>query len=124
MPSTGVFNGHRGLEAIKSRYSHKSEIAKTGYHKIKLSDYDIAAELTSTTRVGFHKYTFPKTEDAYVSFYTGEFLAQGKIDLSYIRNVSDTEIEGYSIIGSTLRRPKPTYVYFVAKLNQPFTELN
>ena len=123
MPSTGEFKGNEGMEATKSSYSHETEIVKPGYHKIELTDYNITAELTSTIRVGFHKYTFPKTEDAYISFHTGEFLAHSKMDSSYIRKVSETEIEGYSIMGPTGRRPKPTYVYFVAKLNQAFTDM-
>lgn len=55
----------------------EGEIAKPGYHKVKLTDYDITAELTSTMCVGFHCYTFPKSDASYILFDTGAFLAHG-----------------------------------------------
>lgn len=60
MPTVGEFKGHLGMNAYQSAFTHDGEIAKPGYHKVKLTDYDITAELTSTMRVGFHCYTFPK----------------------------------------------------------------
>lgn len=122
MPTTGKFRSHLGMEATKSSFSHDNEIAQPGYHKIVLEDYNITAELTSTTRVGFHRYTFPKTDSAYISFHTGAFLAHGKVDSSFVRKINTHEIEGFSLIGKTLRRPKPTYVYFVAKTDHEIQE--
>ena len=40
-----------------SSFSHDKEVVAPGYHKVELERYQITAELTSTTRVGFHKYT-------------------------------------------------------------------
>ena len=54
MPTVGEFKGHLGMNAYQSAFTHDGEIAKPGYHKVKLTDYDITAELTSTMRVGFH----------------------------------------------------------------------
>ena len=122
MPTTGKFKGHLGMEATKSSFSHDKEIAQPGYQKIVLDDYNITAELASTTRVGFHKYTFPKTDSAYISFHTGALLAHGKVDSSFVTKINDYEIEGFSLIGRTSRRPKPTYVYFVAKINHKIEE--
>ena len=42
-----------------SKFSHDSETVKPGYHSLTLDRYNIKAELTSTKRVGFHRYTFP-----------------------------------------------------------------
>ncbi len=47
-----------------SKYSHKNEKATAGFYSIKLEDDNIDVELTTTTRVGFHKYTFNKEGDA------------------------------------------------------------
>ncbi|MBK7651536.1 MAG: glycoside hydrolase family 92 protein, partial [Flammeovirgaceae bacterium] len=120
--TTGKIKSHLGIEATKSSFSHDKEIVRPGYHKIVLEDYKITAELTSTARVGFHKYTFPKTDSAYINFHTGAFLAHGKIDSSYVRKVNSHEIEGFSLLGATSRRPKPTYVYFVAKIDHEIKE--
>ncbi len=122
MPTTGEMKSQFGMEATKSSFSHETEIVKPGYHKVILDDYKITAELTSTDRVGFHRYQFPKTEKAFISFFTGEFLAHSKIDSSFVRKVSDTEIEGFSVLGGTSRRPKPTFVYFVARFDHPILE--
>lgn len=122
MPSTGEMKGHLGMEATKSSFSHDKEIALPGYHKIILDDYNIMAELTSTTRVGFHRYTFPHTDSACVNFFTGAYLAHGPVDSSYVKKVDSHEIEGFSLLGKTGRRPKATYVYFVAKTNQEIQE--
>lgn len=122
MPTIGKNKSHLGMEATKSAFTHDKEIVKPGYHKIVLEDYNITAELTSTTRVGFHKYSFPKTDEAYINFHTGAFLAHGEVDSSYVRKINNTEIEGYSLLGKTWRRPKPTYVYFVATVNHEIQE--
>ena len=50
-------NPERGY---RSRFSHKSEIAKAGYYSVMLDDYHIKVELTATRRAGFHRYTFSK----------------------------------------------------------------
>jgi predicted alpha-1,2-mannosidase len=122
MPTTGKIMSHLGMEATKSSFSHDKEIAQPGYHKIVLENYNITAELTSTIRVGFHRYTFPKTDSAYISFHTGAFLAHGKVDSSYVRKINNHEIVGFSLIGKTMRRPKPTYVYFAAKIDHEIQE--
>lgn len=122
MPTTGKQLSHLGMEATKSSFTHDKEIAQPGYHKIVLEDYSITAELTSTTRVGFHKYAFPKTDSAYINFHTGAFLAHGGVDSSYVKKVSGNEIEGFSLLDGTSRRPKSTYVYFVAKIDHTIKE--
>lgn len=58
MPTVG-----KGLDCEKKTYassfSHKNEIATPGYYSVQLNK-GINVELTATTRVGFHKYTFVK----------------------------------------------------------------
>ena len=122
MPTTGKFRGQLGMEATKSSFSHEKEIAQPGYHKMVLDDYNITAEITSTVRVGFHKYTFPRTDSAYIGFHTGAYLAHGPVDSSYVVKLNQNEIEGYSLLGSTRRREKPTYVYFAAKFDHEIKE--
>ncbi|MEN7551283.1 GH92 family glycosyl hydrolase [Rapidithrix thailandica] len=122
MPTTGPFEGHLGMEHTKSQFSHESEIAQPGYHKVVLDKYGIKAELSSTTRVGMHRYTFPATDSAYIAFHTGAMLGHGGVDSSGVRKVSEQEIEGFALMTGTFRRPKSTYVYFVATFDRPFQE--
>jgi putative alpha-1,2-mannosidase len=41
-----------------------------------LDKYHILAELTATTRVGFHKYTFPASDSSHFIFDTGHLLGE------------------------------------------------
>lgn len=45
-----------------SRFSHENESARPGYYQVYLERYGINAELTSTLRCAYHKYTF-RAED-------------------------------------------------------------
>ena len=123
MPTVGEFKGHLGMNAYQSAFTHDGEIAKPGYHKVKLTDYDITAELTSTMRVGFHCYTFPKSDASYILFDTGAFLAHGPTAYSEVWKVSDKEIAGWEMMERTGRRPKDTPVYFYAQLSKPMDEI-
>jgi len=120
-PTTGPVKGHLGMDAYKSRFSHDDEIVKAGYHKVVLKDYDITAELTSTRRVGFHRYTFPEGDTSTILFDLGATLAHSRTISSSVTRVSDTEISGWSLMGRTMRRAKHTFVYFVARFNHPMT---
>ena len=45
-----------------SGFSHMNEAASPGYYRVFLDRYGIDAELTSTLRCGFHRYTYPRGE--------------------------------------------------------------
>jgi len=120
MPTTGKFKGYLGMDAYQSSFSHEGEIARPGYHKVFLKDYRITAELTATTRVGFHRYTYPESRESYIIFDTGAYLAHGPTVYSKVWKVNDHEIAGYEVMSKTSRRTKDTPVYFVARLNKSF----
>jgi predicted alpha-1,2-mannosidase len=122
MPVVGPMNGHEGFEAYKSAFSHDKEVAKPGYHKVVLEDYGITAELTSTKRVGFHRYLFPKTDSAYVFFDVGAKLGPMSMQDAQIRRVTNRELAGYATMAPTIRRKKPSTVYFVALFDRDFDE--
>ncbi len=53
-------------EGYRSRFSHATEHMEPGYYAVTLDDPKIRVELTSTERTGLHRYTFPKSEDAWL----------------------------------------------------------
>nr|WP_128478500.1 GH92 family glycosyl hydrolase [Halorussus pelagicus] len=120
MPTTGEFKGHRGMDAYESRFSHDRETIIPGYHQVELEAYDITAELTASTRVGVHRYTFPDDDESRILFDTGADIGQSEVSHTEVRRVSDSEIEGYSLLDSTIRRPNKTPVFFVAQFSKPF----
>ena len=123
MPTTGDFKGHLGSNQYGSKFSHENEVIKTGYHKVVLDAYGITAELTSTIRVGFHKYTFPKSAQSQILFDFSTFLGPSDTQKGFVKKVSNQEIEGYAIMASTVRRPKTLTVFFVAQFDKPFDSL-
>ena len=67
MPTTGelyLTNGVDGNPGYASEFSHNEEIAQAGFYQVFLKDHKVNVELTTSQRVGFHKYTFPKNETA------------------------------------------------------------
>lgn len=64
MPMTG-FNGNSEREYLSS-YDREREVAQAGYYSTFLEKYGITAELTATTRTGFHRYTFPAADSALI----------------------------------------------------------
>ncbi|MCG8311203.1 MAG: GH92 family glycosyl hydrolase [Cytophagales bacterium] len=123
MPTTGESKGHLGPKAYQSKYSHDNEKIFPGYHQVYLECYGINVELTSTTRVGFHRYTFPESEKSNILLDLGTVLGPSATKSAYIRKKSDMEIEGYALMDRTRRRPHPTYVYFVIRVDKPFEKL-
>ena len=73
MPAIGPTTPERGTEAHPERgawsYADRTrEICEPGYYSVPLSRYGIVAELTATSRVGMHRYTFPASEEANLVF--------------------------------------------------------
>lgn len=54
LPVTGDFSARD----FGSTFTHKNEFARPGYYQVLLERYDINAELTSTLRCGYHRYTY------------------------------------------------------------------
>ena len=81
----------------RSRIEKSTEFAPIGYYRVELSDYNILAELTSTTRCGFMRYTFPDSAESRILIdlqIPCEYTYQNKE--VEITQVSDYRIEGFS----------------------------
>lgn len=57
VPFIGV-SGNISPKTYYSGYSHDNESAHPGYYQVYLEKYDINAEVTSTLRCAYHKYTY------------------------------------------------------------------
>ncbi|ALD21421.1 GH92 family glycosyl hydrolase [Hymenobacter sp. DG25A] len=64
MPITGALRFEE--EERASWFSHKAEVVTPYYYRVYLADYDITTELTPTERAARFRFTFPKTDSAYV----------------------------------------------------------
>ena len=60
-----------------SYFSHKTEIVKPYYYSVYLADDDVTAEITPTERAASFRFTFPKTDSAFVvvdAFDKGSYI--------------------------------------------------
>lgn len=74
-----------------SPFRKENEKASAGYYSVFLDKPGVLAELTTTTRVGYHKYTFPETKDAN---FIIDLEHRDRVTDSWIEIISDTEIRG------------------------------
>ncbi|GAB3920488.1 GH92 family glycosyl hydrolase [Mucilaginibacter myungsuensis] len=112
MPTTG--DPRFKNDDYKSPFKKKNEVGSPGYYKTHLDKYNIDVELTATTRVGVHKYNYPKGQPANIII---DLKHRDEVLDSWIEVVNDHEVRG-------LRRSKSwaadQHVYFYAKFNKPF----
>jgi predicted alpha-1,2-mannosidase len=48
-----------GVPGYRSFFSHQREVVRAGYYAVHLETPDVQAELTTTTRCGMHRYSYP-----------------------------------------------------------------
>ncbi|MBC7566953.1 MAG: glycoside hydrolase family 92 protein [Pedobacter sp.] len=124
MPTQGKLQLNPGTSndtksGYRSAYSHANEIVEAGYYKVKLDDDNITAELTATTRVGMHQYTFPKSYDSHIilDLMAGIYNYDDKNVWTYVRVVNDTLVTGYRQTNGWARTRT---VYFAMTFSKPF----
>ncbi|GGF05553.1 GH92 family glycosyl hydrolase [Flavobacterium limi] len=106
-----------------SKFSHESEKIFPGYHSVILDRYQIKAELTSTKRVGFHRYTFPNSAHKAILFNLNMILGPCENTNGKLEKNNDYELSGSLVLSTNFRRPKPLTVYFKIKFNEPVTSI-
>src|ERR1035437_3082043 len=106
LPATGVLNP----DDFGSAFNHKNESAHPGYYQVYLDRYHINAELTSTLRTGFHRYTYRSGlhQELIVNLAkSNENVTDWKID-----QAGDTAVKGF-------QNTRSEKVYFYAVVNHP-----
>lgn len=124
MPTTGKLQLNPGIatqpkSGFRSAFSHTNETSEAGYYKVKLDDDNILAELTASTRVGMHQYTFPKSDESHIilDLMSGIYNYKEKNIWTYVRVVNDTLITGYRQTNGWARTKT---VYFAMSFSKPF----
>lgn len=125
MPITGnpklAKGDDSGYESgMYSLFNRETETVKAGYYGVHLDRYDIDVELAATERVGFHKYTFPKTSDAAVVFNLADALNWDATLEGYLVQEDDKTISGYRYSKGWAPDQK---VYFTATFSKPIKAL-
>ncbi|MDC0459798.1 GH92 family glycosyl hydrolase [Crocinitomicaceae bacterium] len=102
-----------------STFSHDKENASPGYYEVDLSSYGIKAELTASERVGYHQYTFPKSQEAHIilDLVYNVYQHENKNIWTFIRVENDSLITGYR---QTKGWARTRTVYFAMSFSKPF----
>ena len=88
-----------GADSIKpvGLFNKDTEKATPGYYAVRLDNFGVNVELTSTDKVGFHKYTYDNPKDRRVMLDLGHILQPNwghkLVDNSYLF-VNDSTVEG------------------------------
>jgi predicted alpha-1,2-mannosidase len=106
-------SGKNGASGYRRGFSHKDETASAGYYKVKL-DNEVVAELTASPRVGFHRYTFPKSPNAWIVL---DLRHRDELMSSEIKYVNDHAICGYRTSKAWAQDQK---LWFYAEFSKPY----
>src|SRR3982750_1954286 len=124
MPTVGDLQlepGQKGdpKSGFRSAFSHSTEVAEPDYYKVMLEDDQILAEMTATTRVGFHQYTFPASDNAHIilDLMHGIYNYDDKNVWTFVRLENDHTVVGYRQTNGWARTRT---VYFAMEFSKPF----
>ncbi len=111
MPMTGMLQVQPGERA--SHFSHANEQATPYRYSVLLDAYNVKVEMTASARGGAFRFTFPKTEDAYV------LLDASHGGGAVVVHPEDNSITGKNTSGAG---NSPNFAqYFVAVFDHPIT---
>jgi putative alpha-1,2-mannosidase len=125
MPTSGAtVRKTRGDTGWQSPVKHDaSELAQPGYHRLHLDRYDIDAELTSTERVGIHRYTFNQAGQAEIIVNLGGKLGEANMKDAHVTRIGKRSIEGWVRQSGDGYPSFDTKLYFDIRVDTPFDSL-
>lgn len=97
-----------------SSFKHRNEKASAGFYSVKLDKHNIDVRLTSSTRVGFHEYTFNEAGQANIIL---DLNHRDKLLEGRIRIIDNKTIE---VLRRSEAWAKDQYVYARIEFNMPF----
>lgn len=123
MPFTGEISMSSGTPAkpdygYRSAFDKKNQFATPGYYRVLLDRYQIKAELSATPRVGVHRYTFPKADQAGVVIDLKHSIQNRQVVEAKIEVINDREIAGWRHMSGWAPN---RWIYFHAEFSKPFT---
>ena len=124
MPVVGNVKLGKGVpedaeSGMYSLFTRDKETARPGFYSVHLDRYNVDVELTATERVGFHKYVFPKTEEAKVIIDLKTKLNWDKPEETYLICENDTTVSGYRYSKGWADNQK---IFFTAVFSKPMTD--
>jgi len=102
IPGTGKMKLNPGTvenpnQGYRSHFSHDKESASPNYYSVDLIDYGVKAEMTAGIRSGIFRFTYPKTDKAFIMIDMNHTLRQ-TCEWSNLRMINDSTITGYKLV--------------------------
>lgn len=99
-------------------FSHQNEEARPGFYRVKLNT-GIQAELTTSDRIGYHRYSFP-SEKGWLQFDMGFAINWDRPTAGGLQLTDSFTLVGYRYSTGWAKGQK---VYFAARFNQPVQQI-
>lgn len=106
-------------ESYRFRYSHDREWASPNYYAVDIIDENVKAEMTSGVRSGIFRFTYPKSDSAYVLIDMNHTLLHS-CEWSNVRFENDSTITGYKLVKGW---GPERHVYFTAVFSKKFADV-
>jgi predicted alpha-1,2-mannosidase len=126
MPTVGQLKLNPGVadkpgSGYRSAFSHANEVSAANYYKVKLDASNITAEMTTSARVGFHQYTFPKSDQSHIilDLMAGIYNYPDKTVWTYVKLLNDSTLVGYRQTNGWARTRT---LYFAMAFNKKFIQ--
>ncbi|HJP79015.1 MAG TPA: lectin [Pseudonocardiaceae bacterium] len=116
LPTTGTLPADPNTATAS--FSHTGETAQPGYYKVGVGS-SITAELTTTTRAGIGRFTYPATAQANMIFKLAG--SQSPVSATSVSVVSATELTGSVTSNGFCEATNPFTLYFAVTFDHPFT---
>jgi predicted alpha-1,2-mannosidase len=108
-----------GESGFPQTFAHDSERIVPGFYQVTFPEEKVTVELTATPRAGFHRYTFPASDQAHVCFDLHHGM-QTNVREAALTVENDHVISGYRKYNGWGGRMA---FYFVAEFSKPFNKV-
>ena len=119
VPATIALTEDLLVDGERLSFTHDQETAFPGYYAVLLPETGVIAELTTTVRVGVHRYTFAANQTPHIRLHVSSVLGKGRSTEAEVRVVEGgLELEGAArTFGSFSSRYGGAKIFFVAQFN-------
>lgn len=111
-------------QGYRSRFDKSTEKSSPGNYSVTLSDYGVKVELTATERVGYHRYTYPKSDKSRILFDLGHPQGESAevvttfAEYSPETNTVSGFVECYPVYATICDTGNTVKSYFVAQISK------
>jgi len=110
------FTGDITADNYRSGYSHEKESARPGYYQVFLDRYNINAEMTSTLRCAYHKFTYRSGDDKKLLINLSRTNSKRGGTVGDFKQVNENTFSGSQGTGDA--------IYYYAVANHPIKSLD